>query len=366
MTIKLINVKEGLRYFSRSTKVIFKGFKSYKGDAKQICNSIVRDCWNGNYFQTSTGHFCEFFTRDFGWCTEALLSLGYREKVVKTLNFALGIFSKHHRVAVAISPDNVPFDFPSYSVDTLPFLIRSLRIANAKGLIDRYRAFLDKEISHFYDTVLDKSSGMVRKNRYFSSMKDYSKRKSSCYDNVMVAMLNEELKKLRLENPLKSYNFKKIIKDNFWTGSYFLDDLSGLEYVTGDSNVFPFWAGIFDSKKMLKLAISSVQERDLDKPFPLKYSEQKLREHDFLLIEIFSKNYERDSVWTHMGPMFIELVKRVDKNRAKEYVKKYTEVIERYKNYLEVFNPYGSPYKSPFYYSDEGMLWASMYLKLVR
>jgi hypothetical protein len=366
MTLKLIHIKEGSRYFRRSIKVRFKGFRKYEGDAKQICSSIVKDCWKGDYFQTSTGHFCEFFTRDFGWCVEALVNLGYRERVIKTLDFALEIFSRYDKVTVAISPDSIPFDFPSYSVDTLPFLIRSLRIAKASRLIDKYRSFLEKEILRFYDSVLDNDSGLVRKDKSFSSIKDYSKRKSSCYDNVMVAMLNEELKKLKLENPLKSYNFKKLIKDNLWTGSYFLDDLSGLEYVTGDSNVFPFWTGVFDSKKMLKLAINSVQERKLDEPFPLKYSEEKLKEHDLILIEVFSSNYERDAVWTHMGPLFIELVKRIDKNKAKEYLKKYTEVIEKYKNYLEVFNPDGSPYKSPFYYADEGMLWAAMYLDMAR
>ena len=43
-----------------------------------------------------------------------------------------------------------------------------------------------------------------------------------------------------------------------------------------------------------------------------------------------------------------------------------TPVIEKYKNFLEVFNPDGSPFRSWFYYADEGMLWCANYLTLAR
>jgi len=48
----------------------------------------------------------------------------------------------------------------------------------------------------------------------------------------------------------------------------------------------------------------------------------------------------------------------------KEYIEKYSELIEKNGNYLEVFDPDGTPFKSAFYYADEGMLWAANYLAL--
>lgn len=365
--MKLIHLKEGLRIFKKSLKRRFLGVKKYNGPAEQICRQIIKDCWNGRYFQASSGHFCEFYTRDFGFCIEALLKLGYKNEIKKTLEYALDIFEKNRKITTTISPDGIPFDFPYYAADSVPYFIRSLRILNDKYLIIKYRAFLNKEIKRFHDIVFDKEKGLVKENACFSSMKDYSVRKSSCYDNVMAAMLNNELKKIKiLENPFKEYDFKKTIKDNFWNGSYFLDDLSGSEYVAADANVFPFWCGVFDDSKMLKSSIEAIQKERLDKPFPLKYAKNKVKEIKMIGSEIFVPGYERSSIWMHMGPLFIGLVKKIDKNKAEFYINQYKAIIEKHKNYLEVFDANGKPYKTPFYYADEGMLWAVNFLELIR
>jgi len=244
--------------------------------------------------------------------------------------------------------------------------VRSLSHARAESLANKHSKFLNSEIRKFFNIVMDKDTGLVRKDRHFSSMKDHSLRKSSCYDNVMAAVLAKELESLKmLENPFRKYNFRKIIKGNFWNGDYFLDDLSGSRVITGDSNVFPFWAGIFSSKKMLKSAVSSMQSAGLDKPFPLKYTKSaKLGKQKFIGIEFFAKNYERNTVWTHMGPLFISLVKKVSRNDFEKYCRQYKSIIEKHKNYLELFTPEGKPYRTPFYCSDESMLWAANFLAL--
>jgi hypothetical protein len=81
-------------------------------------------------------------------------------------------------------------------------------------------------------------------------------------------------------------------------------------------------------------------------------------------VEILAKGYERDTAWMHMGPLYIKMVQRVNKKLAQKYLATYTQLIERYKNYLEVFNADGTPFKSRFYHADEGMLWAANYLEL--
>jgi hypothetical protein len=243
-------------------------------------------------------------------------------------------------------------------------MLRSLRTAGAKNLVRKHKGFLNKEIKKYFDTVIDKNTGLVRKDMHFSSMKDHSLRQSSCYDNIMTAVVSEESAKLGLDSPFKKYDFRKIIKKNFWNGRYFLDDLSGGRYVAGDANVFPFWTGIFSSRKMLKSSLNAVQNSGLDKPFPLKYAKSpKIGKRD-ALFDFFAKNYEGNSVWTHMGPLYISLVKRVDKDKYRLYKEQYKKLIEKHKNYLELFTPEGKPYGTLFYHADDSMLWAANYLAL--
>jgi len=258
----------------------------------------------------------------------------------------------------------LPFDFPYYGTDSLPLFIRSLRVLNNKKLITSNQEFLNNQILHYFNTVFDEDSGLVKTNRHFSTMKDYAKRKSSCYSNVMVAVLKNELHLLGvLDNPFAHINLRKNIKDTFWNGSHFVDELNGYDFVTGDANIIPFWTDVFTSKPMLRRCVDKIQEEGLDKPFPLRYYHSPIKEHKMISLEFFAKNYERDTVWTHLGPMFISLMKRLGK--ADDYINQYKTLIELNKNYLEIFNQDGSPYETFFYYTDEGMLWASMYLDLL-
>lgn len=361
--MEIVQLSEAARIFRRSLKVRSKGFRKYSGNADDICRKIVKDCFNRRYFQVSAGHFCEFYSRDFGWCADSLLKLGWKKEVVKTLSYALDVFSKNKRTATTISPSGKPFDFPCYAPDSLAYIIRSLARAKAFKLVREHKDFLNNEIEKFFRIVVDKDTGLVRKGRHFSSMKDYALRKSSCYDNVMCAVLAENAKKLGLENPLKDFNYKKLIKENFWAGSYFLDDLSGNKHVAGDANVFPFWLGVFDSRKMLRGAVSSMQSAGLDKPFPLRYTSSREKGR-FLLKELLVQNYEGNTIWAHLGPLFISLVKKVSRENFRHYYNQYKNLIERHCNYLEVFSPEGLPYHTPFYYSDESMLWAANFLAL--
>ena len=81
---------------------------------------------------------------------------------------------------------------------------------------------------------------------------------------------------------------------------------------------------------------------------------------------MFAKGYQDDSIWTHMGPLYISLIKKIDKKLAKYYINKYTKIIEENKNYLEIFDSKGKPFKTLFYYSDESMIWAANYLTLIK
>jgi len=359
---------EAARIFLRSLRARLKGIKEYSGSTKQICKQIVDDCFDKekDYFMTSTGHFCEFYARDFGWCTEALLDLGYRKEVLSTLDYALGVFQKHGGIEQSISPSGKPFTFPAgrYSPDALAFLALSLKLANAKELVKKYCVFLNREIKRYYDLAIDDRTGLIRKDKYFSSIKDYSMRKSSCYDNCMTAMLARCISELGLDNPFTKFDYKKLIMGNFWTGKYFLDDLSGNRHICGDANFIPFWTGLITDKGIMKRAVASVRREGLDKPLPLKYTNKKFRKQRMIPLELIAGDYERGSAGAHLGMMYIKVVSKMDKKLARQYLAEYEERIMQHKNFLEVYDRRGKPFKTLLYYSDEGMLWAANYLYL--
>jgi hypothetical protein len=355
------HIREGLRMLQRRISVGHEGVRRYPGDAQKICKQIVKDCWNNVFFQVSSGHFNVFYMRDFGMCVEALLQLGYCKEVLATLHYALVVYSREKHVTTTISQDHAGFDVFSYAPDTLAFLLYSLRVAEAKDLLEIYKPFLEKEIEKFVETVVDVKTGLVRRDRNFSSIKDNAKRRSCCYDNCCVAVVAREAKKLGLNCSLK-YDYKNLIKETFWFGGYFRDTID-TSYVAGDANVFPFWFGLFTDKKMIKRAITAVQKEGLDKPFPLKYTNFVPRNFMFPL-SLFASNYEGTSVWVHLGLCYIDVVAQVDKKLAQKYVEQYRKRIEAHHNFLEIYDEHGNVYMTSFYHSDEGMVWASKWFFL--
>ncbi len=355
----LHHATEGARIFLNScTSRVLP--KKYPGNAEDICRAVIKDCWNGRFFQVSTGNFPQFWTRDFGWCALSLVKLGYQKEVHQSLRYALNRFSEHGKITTAITPRGKPFDYPVFAVDSLPWLLHS--IVASKFPYYSYRHFLDRELQRFAKKVLDNDSSGLVKQAHFSSMKDLAVRRSSCYDNCMVALLAKELAGIKeLKNPLKEHNYPALIKQQFWNGNYFYDDITQKPYVAGDANLFPFALGIIKDEEMLRVTLNSIREAGLDSPFPLKYTAQR-KDAAFLRREILSRNYEGNAIWTHMGPLYIKLVKQIEPELGKQYAEKYAQLIEKHGNYLEVFSPDGKPYRSPFYYCDRGMLWACNYL----
>jgi hypothetical protein len=358
------HLKEGYRIFKRSRHVKKHGFKKYEGNLEEICTKIVKECWNGTFFQTSAGHFSVYYIRDFCICIPGLIKLGYRKEILKTLQYALNLFSNNRKITTTISKENIPVHMHHYSPDSLPLLLKSLRLAKANELIEIYKPFLEEQIDYYYENVLDYETNLVRYGR-FSSMKDNAKRKSSCYDNCMMAMLSDELDNLKLKNPFKHINLKQLIKDKFWNGRYFFDDLTAQEYVAGDANTFPFWCEIFDDEEMFNSVLKQIKKNNLDKPWPLKYT-SNFKPNLMFPLNIILPDYETDTNWMHLGLCYMDVVKKFDKKLFDVYIKKYTQLIVKNKNFLEIFNPDGSHFFKTLYVSDESMLWSAYYLDLIK
>lgn len=360
----LVHIPEGIRMFCRSIRVRIYGIKPYHGTPAQISKKILNDCYKKTHFHVSSGHFQTFYCRDFGWIVDSLLALGYEKQVHATLRYALDRFRKQGRIRVAINKWGIPFDFPTYAVDSVPYLLYALAATKKPQIIKGHRLFLESEIMHHYHTVVDKKTGLVKKDKYFSSMKDHSKRSASCYDACMLYMMQQACEKLGLVNPLRKYKYSKIITDTYWTGKYFKDDLSGATYLAGDAQVFPFWTGAITDKQMLKNVIREVQRQGLDSPLPLRYTQKGVTTKT-IMHKIFAPDYESYVVWTHMGLLWVAVVGKVDKRLQKTYTASYTALIKKMQTFPEVLWPDKKPYSSLWYYCDEGMSWCANYLALV-
>ncbi|MBI4151695.1 hypothetical protein HY496_01885 [Candidatus Woesearchaeota archaeon] len=360
MTSPLLYATQGTRIFLTGLKNKIKPHRYY-GTADDVCKLTVADCWNGRFFQTSTHNFPQFWTRDFGWCTQSLMKLGHEEKVHQTLRYALNRFKHYNTITTTISPAGKPFDFPSPAVDSLPWLIHSIRLSSFPHY--EHRGFLNLQVQRFFKDFINPVTGLVQPDLQVSSMKDFAVRKSSCYDNCMVGMLAADLEQLKLVSPFEKYNYPALLQEHFWNGSFFYDDLTKKGYVAGDANLFPFITGLIRDEEILHAAIQAIEGAGLAEPFPLRYTSSRRHVH-FVWQEKLMPNYESDTVWAHMGPLYIKLLQHVDKDKAALYRQRYTEMIEKAGNYLEVYTKEGLPYKTPLYTCDQGLLWAANYLTL--
>jgi hypothetical protein len=368
MELTLAHFKEGKRMAARALSN--KPFKKYEGDAEAICRKIIYDCWNGRYFQVSNGHFLSFYMRDFGFCAEPLMKLGFKHEVMQTLDWALYIWKKWDMLTTTITPDSKPIHVFDYAPDTLPLLIRTLRQSKTRYVALEYKEFLNQQIRYYYDYVMDKDLGLVDPKKKFSSMRDHYTRKSSMYDNSMMAMLSNEIENLRqmnikLVNPFKKYNFKKTLLDRFWVGTHFLDDLTMDDHMATDANVFPFYCDIFQDQKMMWTCMTQIQKYKLDRPLPARYSIKPQKEKEQFPMNVLAPNYEGDTCWTMLGMIYLYMIKKINKHILMKYLEVYEEYIEHHGNFLELFDGKGEPYKTTLYKTDEGMIWAAMYLDLL-
>jgi len=125
--------------FIRSTRRTWAGPRRYPGDARAVCRAVLDACWDGTHVNASAGHFRQFWTRDLGFSAAALVRLGYRERVVSSLAWALDAWSVRGRITTTIFPGRRPADVYDMGVDSLPWLMAALRAAGSRTMPARSR-----------------------------------------------------------------------------------------------------------------------------------------------------------------------------------------------------------------------------------
>jgi hypothetical protein len=348
------------------------GWKRYPGNAEAICRAVIDDCWTGQYFAGSAGHFRQFWTRDLAMCTPALCRLGYRDRVVASWEWGLERFERAGRITTTIFYERFPRDVYAYACDSLPMTLFALREAGAQHLIARHRQLFEREIQRFHQVVFDPDLGLARTSGYFSGPRDCMTGRSTVFANTMIAVLGQLLEGESLLNPFAGHDLRERMLQQYWTGHYFRDSLCR-ELPSGDANVWPFFFGIFDpdagaAAAMRRQAFTTLEERGFTSPVPLRYFERRLPDSELPVPKAFTPNYQGDPSWTQLGAVYLHELGKVDRPRMVAHRTRMAELIGRDRNYLELYTTDGQPYlgRARIYHCDEGMIWAALFLDLYR
>jgi hypothetical protein len=99
---------------------------------------------------------------------------------------------------------------------------------------------------------------------------------------------------------------------------------------------------------------------------PLRYFERRLPEAELPVPRLFTPNYQGDPSWTQLGPAYLNLLAALDRPRMERERASMAALIERDRNYLELYTTDAKPYRGRawLYYADQGMIWAAMFLDL--
>jgi hypothetical protein len=359
---------EGGRILSSGLGRKLLGHRTYEGGAKEICREIVARCFHPQkrYFRTSLTTYQSFWARDFGRCVPALIDLGYREEVLSSYRWALEIYERQQRFALVITPGGTLFDFPYYAPDGFAFFLSGLTHLNAPQLIETHRAFLEQELMRFTNLVVDKDTGLVRDDRFFSEAQDFTKRRSSCYSNAMCHVVKQAAHALDLENSLWRFDYEALIRKHFFAGDHFFDDMTRLSHVSGDACVTPFYVNAVENpERIFPIVLSRMDEEGLTHPFLARYGNTAKKNRPMIRLERFNQ-WQRDTVWSCLGLQLLEVLQRLAPDRYLTELAKYEALVERLRCFPEVLSSdSGTLFKGPFYMSDDSMLWAADLLRML-
>jgi hypothetical protein len=119
-------------------------------------------------------------------------------------------------------------------------------------------------------------------------------------------------------------------------------------------------------RQMQRLALATLDERGYTRPLPLRYFPRRLPEAELPVPRLATPNYQGDPSWMQLGAAYLKVLGQVDQPQMEWHRANVAALIERDRNYLEVYRTDGQPYRGRafLYQADEGMLWASMFLDL--
>ena len=357
-----------------------RGHTRRSGTAAEIVESGIDATWNGRSFTASPGHFNTFWVRDMCFSAPALARLGGRhaDRLRQSLAWALqGWDQRRRHITTTFHKFDHPADVYDYGVDSLPLFMSALRAAGATDLVQRHRRWLEREIDHFVERVVDPATGLVRRDRKFSAHRDTVINRSNAYGNSMVALLAKTLAETTdefgLPNPLARFfpdgDWGGLLRRHFWMPErgWYRDSI-GEDDTTGEANVWPFWTGVEQSPEILAAALDTLEREGYTSPYPLRYETVRRPQREVWLTRLLLPDYQGSSVWTSLGAMYLALLARIDPHKASRETARYSEWIERDGTYWEVLDERGRCWvgRHRLMVGEESMLWGAIFLDHLR
>jgi hypothetical protein len=251
----------------------FLGAKQHPGTATDIIRSCIDDCWDGTHYRASPGYFRQFWTRDLSFSAPSLarLSADHRARVIESFDWAIRTWERRDsHVTTTIHFFDQPVDVFDYGVDCLPLMLAALHRIDADALIAEHRPWLEKEVLHYLDEVVDSRTGMVRSDRKYSAHRDTIVNRCNAFGNSMVALLAMTVIDLGWDVPAPMAPLalvpQSILLDHFWDSRGFFRDSPGDTTPSGEGNIWPFWTGVITDEAVLRQALATLEVRGAASP----------------------------------------------------------------------------------------------------
>jgi hypothetical protein len=345
-----------------------RGHTRHPGQAAAIVRACIEACWNGRTFTASPGHFDMFWTRDLSFSAPSLVRLGHGVRVHDSLAYALGVWeARSSHITTTIHYFDRPGDVYEYGVDSLPLFMAAIRSVDATDLVERHRDWLQAEVTHYYEMVVDPATGLVRSDRKFSAHRDTVVNRSNAYGNTMVALLAKTIEETGwFDSPFARHfegEYDRLLLEHFWTTDHFRDALRD-ETVSGEANIWPFYTGVIGDPDLISQALGYLDANGFCDPYPLRYETCRRPEREVWLTRHVLPNYQGSTVWTSLGAMYIQVLRTVNPVLAATETARYVEWIERDGTFWEVMNALGRNWVSPRWImiGEESMLWSAIFL----
>ncbi|MEO8247562.1 MAG: hypothetical protein ABI622_10635, partial [Chloroflexota bacterium] len=350
------------------------GHKEHAGSAREIIRACIDDCWDGTHYRASPGYFRQFWTRDLSFSAPSLARLSplHRERVIHSFDWAMRTWERRKsHVTTTIHFFDQPVDVFDYGVDCLPLMVAALHRIGADELLREHRSWLEGEIRHYMDEVVDPATGLVRSDRKYSAHRDTMVNRCNAFGNSMVALLAMTVVDLDWDIPEPMAPLalapQSILLEHFWDERGFFRDSPGDTTPSGEGNIWPFWTGVITDPAVLRQALGTLEAHGFADPYPLKYEPIRKPEIEPLFVRTFMPDYQGATVWTSLGSMYLQLLQTILPAQAATERDRYVEWIERDGTFWEVIDDEtGERYHSTLLTkSDESMLWSAIFLDLL-
>lgn len=343
----------------------FGTIRRFEGNAEEICAQITEECWNGEYYKTSLGHFEQFFVRDFGTVAESLCRTGYRKHVLHTIKWALMHYRRSATVTTCIDRNGSCFNAPMHAVDSLPWLLHCI-VVSGYELNKAERTFLGHELRKYTRKYLD-TTGHLRPIR-MGEMRDAVVYDRSAYAVSLVGRMAWCVEQLGLDEfPYKLQKYQKELITRYWNGQFFNADRT-TDAFSAECALFPFFLGVIEDEALAGATFDYITDNNYDDPFPMIYTKQSdvFNYHWWMTAPIMSE-YEGNTLWSWHGMFYLHSLRRFGRPEFEKQRERFAKgMIEQHGTMPEMLNKDGTWYYAPIYRGDPGMVWAALYVDLAR